>query len=195
MRRKRAPGPGRKPKGEFKGKLATFSTRITPDLRKKLDRAALESGRSVSQEAERRLTSSFYDGGSSDDPAAEALCFTIGLLARSARFNRQMTWQTHPFLHQAFKLALSKWLDRLAPTKDPSLPEPEQFTAEQFATMIELALWNKVQTVDLPDIGVPGPFAKLVYKMSNVRGDLNIPFDDSSSNFFASKEWMRGKKA
>jgi hypothetical protein len=59
MKRKRAPGGGRKPKGPIKGKSAALSTRITPELRQLLDDAAEEAGRSLSQEVELRLRASF----------------------------------------------------------------------------------------------------------------------------------------
>ncbi len=52
-------GRGRPPQGEYAGKAATFSTRITPGLRAALDRAAKRNGRSLSQEVERRLENSF----------------------------------------------------------------------------------------------------------------------------------------
>lgn len=50
---------GRPPKGDIKGKLAKFSTRITPELREALEIAAKRSNRSLSQEAELRLINSF----------------------------------------------------------------------------------------------------------------------------------------
>ena len=40
MRRKRAPGAGRKPRGEFKNKSRTLTTRITAATREALERAA-----------------------------------------------------------------------------------------------------------------------------------------------------------
>ena len=58
MPRKRAPGAGRKPRGEFKGKTATLTTRITPETRVALKDAAKKSGLSLSQEVERRLVRS-----------------------------------------------------------------------------------------------------------------------------------------
>jgi hypothetical protein len=58
MAKKRAPGAGRKPRGEFKGKSATLTTRITPETRAAMDRAAQKSGLSLSQEVERRLNDS-----------------------------------------------------------------------------------------------------------------------------------------
>jgi len=55
MARKRAPGGGRKPAGEFKGKSATITTRVTPATRAALEQAASANGRSLSQEIESRL--------------------------------------------------------------------------------------------------------------------------------------------
>src|SRR5436190_23773277 len=56
--KKRAPGAGRKPRGEFKGKSATLTTRITPETRAAMERAAQKCGSSLSQEVERRLNDS-----------------------------------------------------------------------------------------------------------------------------------------
>ncbi len=54
---RRRPGP--KPRGPFQNKRLTLTTRITEDLREKLEAAAEASGRSLSQEIELRLTQSF----------------------------------------------------------------------------------------------------------------------------------------
>src|SRR5258708_35646377 len=54
-------GRGAAPKGEYVGKSKVFSTRIRPDLRDGLDKAARKSGRSVSQEVEHRLRRTFVD--------------------------------------------------------------------------------------------------------------------------------------
>jgi len=61
-------GKGPRPKGEYVGKSSVFSTRIRPDLRKSLERAAKTSGRSLSQEVEHRLRRSFVE----DDKIADA---------------------------------------------------------------------------------------------------------------------------
>lgn len=60
-----AKGPA--PKGEYAGKSSVFSTRITPDLKERLDEAKTQSGRSVSQEVEYRLRRSFVE----DDKIAD----------------------------------------------------------------------------------------------------------------------------
>ncbi len=51
--------PGRPPRGEYVDKRKTLSTRITSELRDRLDKSADESGRSLSQEIEFRLEQSF----------------------------------------------------------------------------------------------------------------------------------------
>ena len=54
---------GRKPKGEYSGKSAVFSTRIRPDTRDALWQAAKASGRTLSQEVEFRLRRSIDEDG------------------------------------------------------------------------------------------------------------------------------------
>jgi hypothetical protein len=49
------------PKGEYADKAATISTRITADLRGWLERAAKNSGRTLSQEIENRLRQTFVE--------------------------------------------------------------------------------------------------------------------------------------
>jgi hypothetical protein len=56
---KRRRGPA--PKGEYADKAATISTRITADLRGWLERAAKNSGRTLSQEIENRLRQTFVE--------------------------------------------------------------------------------------------------------------------------------------
>lgn len=54
------------------GEKVTFSVRVTPDLRAKLDAAAARGGRSLTQEAEHRLELSFFVE-SLAEPVADAV--------------------------------------------------------------------------------------------------------------------------
>ena len=56
---KKRRGPA--PKGEYAGKAKTINTRVTPDLRGWLDKAAIQNRRSLSQEIENRLLQTFTD--------------------------------------------------------------------------------------------------------------------------------------
>ena len=55
LKRKRAPGGGRKPKGAFSKLTSPLSLRMPSDMRDELEAAAKASGKSVSQELLRRL--------------------------------------------------------------------------------------------------------------------------------------------
>jgi TraY domain len=192
MARKRAPGAGRKPKGEFAGKSAVFSTRIKPDTRKALENAKRQSGRSLSQEIEKRLVDSFREEKSGDQ-GTRAFCYLIRELAKSIRFDPKTYWHNDPFLFETFKLAVPKLIDRLKPD-GTAVPPPElgQFTPEHFATVTVLALWNKAVSFQPPGSHVEGPVAIAMYAMPQIRDDLGISFNDDPSNFFTSDKW-RGK--
>ena len=72
---------GRKPKGEFSGKLSNFSTRIQPETRKALEREAKASGKSISQLAELLLVEGLAQRKQPEDKALKALCFLISEIA------------------------------------------------------------------------------------------------------------------
>jgi hypothetical protein len=79
---------GPAPQGEYGGKTAVFSTRMRPDTRARLTRAAKASRRSLTQEMEHRLRGSFAE----DDKAVEffgsvqnaAICRLIGVVIQTA---------------------------------------------------------------------------------------------------------------
>ena len=56
---KKRPGPA--PRGEYADKRSVLSTRITADLRDRLENAAKKSGRTLSQEIENRLRQTFVE--------------------------------------------------------------------------------------------------------------------------------------
>ena len=56
--RKRRPGAGRKPQGEYADRTASFTMRMSQELRDRLDQEAGRSGRVLSQEVEHRLRQS-----------------------------------------------------------------------------------------------------------------------------------------
>jgi Arc-like DNA binding dprotein len=115
-KRKRAPGAGRKPQGEVSGLTSVMSFRMPKEMRGHLERAAKESGRSVTQETLRRLKWSFdEDRKNYRDPAIKALCFLFAELAESIHHGMP-DWRSDPFLFRAFKIGVAKLLD--------NIPEP-----------------------------------------------------------------------
>jgi len=137
MVRKRAPGGGRKPQGEFDQLTMPFSLRMPEDLREQLEAAAKQSGRSTSQEILRRLNESF--GASRDkqrDPAVRAICFLIAQLADRIRWaSGPNLWDGNPFLFRAFKIGVEKLLDGLEPQgeiKNPGVDDDFRRIKEAF---------------------------------------------------------------
>ena len=114
---------GRPPKGPYEDKRKTLSTRITSNLRTRLEEAAEETGRSLSQEIEFRLEQSFKD----DEAVHEALggkhVYALMRLLGSAvliiETGTDKRWRDDRATHQQVKATIGNLLDGLGPhTKD-----------------------------------------------------------------------------
>jgi hypothetical protein len=207
IKRKRAPGGGRKPKGDFAGKAAWLSTRITPELRKNLDRAAKESGRSLSQEIERRLRDSFGIQRERN-PFLRALFFSFALMARQMPFSREL--RSDPFTFHAFKFAVIAFLERLAPPGQIVSPESAEIvwptdmhglvrSPDVLGNSLAGMVWHQLETVEPPppDIAakLPGDFSS-DYAYPQARRDLGIALDDSRTWWNRELwEWFAGEWA
>ena len=182
--RKRAPGGGRKPKGEFSNKRAQLATRVTLDTRKALDAATRKSGRSLSQEVERRLRDSLKGSDKADrDPATAALAHLVTRSAETIRLISKRPWNSNRWCIETLKFAITKLLDQV-PAPDSDQPAHlEAFTPELLGTALALQLFQNVERAD-PDDNVsatwPEEFRLTVdmaaHVLSHVRRDLNIPF-------------------
>jgi uncharacterized protein (DUF1778 family) len=138
MVRKRAPGGGRKPRGEFAGKSATITTRIMPDTRVGLDQAARASKRSLSQEIERRLRESL----SSDVQRADhirALGELVKLTAESIERITGTSWLTDPFTAEAIRHAIDQVLAHFAPPQSAKGKIPTRIEQMASAMPTEIA--------------------------------------------------------
>jgi hypothetical protein len=102
MVRRRAPGGGRKPQGPFKGKTAMLTTRITPETRAALERAAKKSGLSLSQEVERRLDDSILVERNRM-PDVRALAEAIALVAENVQEATGKQWREDAFTGEALR--------------------------------------------------------------------------------------------
>ncbi len=129
-KRKRAPGGGRKPRGQFAKLNSPLSIRMPKEMRTELAAAARKGRKSVTQELLRRLQDSFHrDRDKNRDSALRALCFLIGEVAESVSTlgpirtdDLRPLWRSDPFLFRAFKLAVGKLLDALEPTGELRTP-------------------------------------------------------------------------
>jgi hypothetical protein len=182
--RKRAPGGGRKPQGEFSNKRAQLATRVTLATRKALDSAARKSGRSLSQEVEHRLRDSLKGSDKADrDPATAALTHLITRSAETISLVSKRPWNGNRWCIETLKFAVTKLLDQV-PAPDSDQPAHlEAFTPELLGTALALALFRNVERANPDDdAGATWPeeFRPTVdmaaHVLSHVRRDLNIPF-------------------
>jgi Arc-like DNA binding domain len=143
MKKKRALGGGRKPKGDFSRAISPLSIRMPEDMRAELETAATNNGRSVTQELLRRIQDSFYrDRDKTRDPAQRALCFMITELADNvtsgAERDRKFNWRTDPFFFRAFKIAVGLLLDALEPSGEMEPPPEQEAVAGADALELEM---------------------------------------------------------
>ncbi|MER9840158.1 hypothetical protein NKJ59_02710 [Mesorhizobium australicum] len=123
---KRAPGGGRKPQGEFTGKSAAFSTRITPDLREALEKEAATTGKSMSQIVERRLRESFDKPRMQrelSDKRVKAFALMSARLASSIETATGKKWNEDRFTGEALKIAIATVMSRIAPEGEIVVPD------------------------------------------------------------------------
>jgi TraY domain len=122
MARKRAPGGGRKPAGPFKGKNANLTTRITTDTRAALERAAKRSGRSLSQEAERRLDESFRRDLAPRSQHLAALGPLIVMVAQRIESVTGKDWRLDSFTCEALREGIDAVLSHFGASGDTTVP-------------------------------------------------------------------------
>ena len=121
-KRKRVPGGGRKPQGEFSGLTVPFSVRMPATMRDELKSAARKRGKKEGQELLRRLQDSFtQDRDRARDPAMRALCFLFSELAENAHLGVP-GWRLDPFLFRAVKIGIGRLLDALEPRGEIKAP-------------------------------------------------------------------------
>jgi len=148
MGKRRAPGGGRKPKGEFSGVTSPLSIRMPEQMRRQLEAAAHARGRSVSQEILRRVQETFRsDRDRARDPAMQALCFLIAQLAGGVagltdpQGRPAFDWRSDRFFFRAFKLAVAKVLDALEPSgeiRSPMIMFENSDTDEKGIRLLEM---------------------------------------------------------
>ena len=140
MSQKRAPGAGRKPMGDFTGKSATFTTRITAATRTSLERGAREKGHSLSQYVELLLKNALRQS-SQAEKRNRALGAAITILAENVERDTGENWKDDPFTGLALRYAVEALLFRFAaaPSDTATIPPlieetagkmPEEFGAQ-----------------------------------------------------------------
>jgi hypothetical protein len=113
---------------QLEGKRFTLGLRVTEDRRRKLELAAQDSGRSISQEIELRLEKSFWDD---QVMGGEEMMALFRMMAGAAMFvqNRirtqqpEVTWLNNPSVFQAVRRAWLTIIDGVGPAGQKSAGE------------------------------------------------------------------------
>jgi hypothetical protein len=164
-----------------------LSIRITDALREKLDGACKGSGRSLTQEVTRRLDDSF---GIKAEPdlRVRAITYLIGQVT----LYTGREWRTNPWMFQAFKVAVSLILEKLAPPGELIPPElarqfgakmgvpPDQLKSmmpEGFGFIVSEIVWRVLTTMKL-EPGMSVPSGSWPYAMPQAREALGVAFDE-----------------
>jgi hypothetical protein len=135
LKRKRAPGGGRKPQGPTR-KESMLQARIPDDLLASLDQAAAENGRSRSLEAHVRLKDSFDLPKKLEDsfgePVVRHLAQLIAQLVMTVQRNSgadpfkeaaEFAWHRNPFTHAAVCTAINVLLAHYKPDGPIDVPD------------------------------------------------------------------------
>jgi hypothetical protein len=181
MKPKRAPGAGRKPQGEFTGKTATFTSRITPELRLALEQEAAQNRRSLSQEVERRLRDSLEMPKRIQQdwygPQNWALAKIVVELADTVEAVTDEKWLKSAFAFQALKTALEVILDRLAPDGPVTTPKQVEESAKQLEKVLGPGTAEQAMRPEYVGAGVAGGFWEQIRLAK--KSPLNRPAEEN----------------
>jgi hypothetical protein len=199
--RKRAAGGGRKPKGPINGNTGWLQARITEDLRTRLEQAAAENGRSLSQEAQVRLQESFdlpaelqKSWGTSEVRAlAQLVSRVVRAVHGSVGANvfleaGDLAWHRNPFTHAAVSTAIATLLAHYRPAGPVETPAqvkkradwvaPEQAeavtTPEDVGRSCAMGLLNQLAIMDAPpkNIAAGAHYGESHYVLPHIRSIL-----------------------
>jgi hypothetical protein len=150
---------GRKPKGEYSGKSLVFSTRISPELRGALEKAAKSSGRSLSQEVEHRLRRSFAEDETIVDLFGSRQTYRVMRMMADAihlcqrpgeaigRPDVTFDWITNPAVFHLARQAIISILDIIEPDGLPGT-DAEMKGAAALGHAVAASMWDEVRTAD-----------------------------------------------
>jgi hypothetical protein len=157
--------------------------RVSPDVRRRLERDAKRARRSLSSEVERQLTDALRAAPPADPPT-RALCYLIARIPMMARTVERIAppefnWRFNRFDYVAFKHAIDLILDRLAP---PGPVEKNRYLNEDtpeglgdgFAAFIFRALTFDPETFYSHGLAEDAPHGSAYYAIPQAARDLGL---------------------
>jgi hypothetical protein len=193
LAKKRAPGAGRKPHGEFRGKSATLTTRITFETRAAMERAAQKSGRSLSQEVEHRLDYSIRrDYEHNRHRHIRALAEAIAILIHWVERATQKRWIDDPFTAEALRRGIEFLVFHFGAPGTPEVPA----TVKDAAARVPLQARDQSMTPAGVGHAEAGGLISWIEMNLNEGGRLSRPFvtdprklDFDPSKLYVPAEW------
>ena len=176
---------GRKPQGPYSGKSTALTTRITPELKKKLERARKEHPRplSLSQEVEARLRLSFDEDGQVTKLFGSAETYAIARLV--AEIIDQVEglshrhWANDAFTVRACAQAIGRVLVAFQGSDDDAAPAhlAKHFTSpEETGEALAGGILDQLRMTAEQPIDSPGRYyskqAKLYPRIKTALGNL-----------------------
>jgi hypothetical protein len=157
MAAKRAPGAGRKARGEFQGNSAVLTTRITPETRALLERAAAKSNRSLSQVVQHGLRAYLAMLKKNPDRGdhIRALGHAVMLVAQYIERATGQPWNENAFTGEALCQGCTRVIAHFAPRGTPITPPLIKETATRLAQGIARATGVRVEAA-IPDAASVG---------------------------------------
>lgn len=149
---------GPEPKSKHGGKTQVLSTRIMPDIRARLDEAAKESGRPLSEEIARRLRRTFEEderiadnfGDRQTYMLMQAIALAIRWQSGFPATRPMVHWLSEPGLFDQAVETINRMLEAIRPPGEPARLSDEKiaaavdFQSKQIASMI----WHETNNAD-----------------------------------------------
>ena len=149
---------GRPRKGPSSAKTAVFSTRITPELRAALEKAASKAGGTLSDEIERRLWQSFafekerakvfaaFGGGQN-----YAVCRIIAQFMKALASATGKAWADDPWTYEQFARGIARLLRAWRPAGPSEKPIIRHHSAEEADRLGELLMRHELISLFFTD--------------------------------------------
>jgi hypothetical protein len=185
-KRKRAPGGGRKPSGEFVGMTDALTVRMPKDVRRGVEREAKRAGRSLSQEIARRLKDSLELRARIDREFGPKHIYALGRMAgqmaQAVEMQTGRRWQDDAFTASALCHAIETFVFRVAPTGPVKVPDRVERDADRLedAAPSLAALAESFRTPTGTGIGVANGAVHMLLTYEAPPSDLpaNIVYAD-----------------
>jgi hypothetical protein len=156
QKKTRAPGGGRKPRGDFRGNSKILTVRVTPATRTALEGLAKRHDRSLSQEMHHAFDD-WIRNHRRHKRHIGALMHAIALVAENIEERTGRRWQEDAYTGEQLRVGVEKLIFHFAPMPDgpaPIPPKVEEATTRFLIAKRTGAPLPSMRGVHLPELGL-----------------------------------------